>query len=230
MKTRNYTFTSPKLQKQYKIAVLSDFHNSKFERILQSLDTDIDYIVMPGDFCVRYTGGKRHRVVPFLQHLSKIAPVYCSLGNHDVVSMQRQEFYDMVKNGGATPLLDEFIVLNDLQIAGWYNYKQKASFPPQDLYAEEKFCILLSHKPEWYFSHLQQTDFDLIISGHAHGGQVRLFGQGILAPGQGLFPKYVQGIYDNRLLVSAGIGNPVCLPRFGNPKEILYVHLLPTTK
>ena len=70
-------------------------------------------------------------------------------------------------------------------------------------------------------------DIDLILAGHAHGGQIRLFGHGLYAYGQGLFPKYTKGIYDGKLIVSAGLANTSRFPRINNPPEIVFLTLKP---
>jgi hypothetical protein len=89
------------------------------------------------------------------------------------------------------------------------------------------FHILLSHHPEYYPR--IPKNIDLILSCHAHGGQWRFYNpikrqsQGLYAPGQGFFPRWTKGIYDNRLIVSAGLANTAPAPRFFNPTEIVYL-------
>jgi len=85
--------------------------------------------------------------------------------------------------------------------------------------------ILLSHHPEYYAQYIKATKIDLTVSGHAHGGQWRFFGQGIFAPGQGFFPKYTAGVHDDRLIISRGLGNPHPIPRFNNPPELVIVEI-----
>jgi predicted MPP superfamily phosphohydrolase len=63
------------------------------------------------------------------------------------------------------------------------------------------------------------------VSGHAHGGQFRLLGRGVYAPGQGLLPRYTRGVEDGRMIISAGAGNPARMPRWGNPCEVLMITL-----
>ena len=63
------------------------------------------------------------------------------------------------------------------------------------------------------------------MAGHAHGGQIRVSGRGVFSPGQGLFPRYTYGVVDGRMVISAGAGNPVHLPRWGNPCEVLRITL-----
>lgn len=86
--------------------------------------------------------------------------------------------------------------------------------------------VLLCHHPEYY--PLLPFSLDLILSGHAHGGQWRYFSlktgkmEGFYAPGQGFFPRWTRGIYDGRMVVSAGLTNTSWIPRFFNPPEIVY--------
>ena len=89
------------------------------------------------------------------------------------------------------------------------------------------FRILLCHHPEYY--PLLPGSVDLIVSGHAHGGQWRVYNPfrknwtGVFAPGQGLWPQWTRGVYDGRLIVSAGLSNTTLVPRINNPTEIVYV-------
>ncbi|MBQ9157217.1 MAG: metallophosphoesterase [Eubacterium sp.] len=89
--------------------------------------------------------------------------------------------------------------------------------------AEPAYKILLCHHPEYYPSYLRERDIDLILSGHAHGGQIRIFGQGLFAPGQGLLPKLTSGVIDHRLVISRGLANNTIVPRLFNPEEIVYI-------
>ena len=88
------------------------------------------------------------------------------------------------------------------------------------------FKILLIHRPE-YINTYSQNKLDLIFTGHAHGGQIRipLIG-GIIAPGQGIFPKYTKGIYEignTKMVVSRGIGNSKFPFRVNNRPELIFV-------
>ena len=101
----------------------------------------------------------------------------------------------------------------------------------QALLDGERFSILLSHRPERVEDYAA-SGFDLVAAGHAHGGQVRIPGllNGLLAPNQGLFPKYAGGLYDlggTELAVSRGLSINPLLPRVFNPPEIVVVEILP---
>lgn len=219
----SYTIFTNKISRDYNLALLSDFHNTRYKTILRLMPTNLDAILMPGDFVIRYSNGAKHRVIPFLFELCNIAPVYCSLGNHDIACMNELEFINMIEQTPAKALINDNTILDDLCISGWY-YKGCNNML-SNLYKDGYFNILLSHKPEWYFDYIKQYAFELVLSGHAHGGQMRLFGKPILAPGQGLFPKYVSGLHDNRLLISTGLSNPVHIPRLFNPREIVIINL-----
>ena len=91
------------------------------------------------------------------------------------------------------------------------------------------FRILLSHHPEYHPRYLADRQIHLTVSGHAHGGQWRIGSRGVYAPGQGLFPKYVGGLYpigNGTLCVSRGMRNTVRIPRFFNPCEIVILDLI----
>ena len=94
----------------------------------------------------------------------------------------------------------------------------------------EGYKILLCHHPEYWSLRepmLKDRKIDLVLSGHAHGGQWRLMGRGIFAPGQGLLPKYTGGVHKGphgNLVISRGLSNPYkMVPRLGNPCEVVYV-------
>lgn len=89
-----------------------------------------------------------------------------------------------------------------------------------DFAAAGGYHILLCHHPEYY--PLVSGNVELVLSGHAHGGQWRFFGHGIWSPGQGFWPRWTKGVYD-RMVVSAGLSNTARIPRFFNPTEVVYV-------
>lgn len=97
---------------------------------------------------------------------------------------------------------------------------------------EQGYKILLSHHPEYWACkepYLRDHRIDLVLSGHAHGGQIRVGRRGLWAPGQGWLAGYVRGVFDGaygHMAVSAGLANTArIIPRLGNPPEIVYLHL-----
>ena len=94
---------------------------------------------------------------------------------------------------------------------------------------QQGYHILLSHHPEYWEPYLMNRRIDLVLSGHAHGGQIRLFGHGLYAPGQGCWPKYTHGVHTGvfgTMIISAGLSNTGgIIPRLFNPREIIYIML-----
>ena len=84
------------------------------------------------------------------------------------------------------------------------------------------YKIILSHHLE-YWPLLKDENIDLILSGHAHGGQWRFFGHGVWSPGQSWWPRYTTGVYEGKLVVSAGLSNTTWVPRLFNPTEVVYI-------
>lgn len=91
--------------------------------------------------------------------------------------------------------------------------------------AQEGFKVLLDHHPENYKPYTKSRDIDLILSGHAHGGQIRLLGKGLYGRSQGFLPKYDGGLFDKKLVVSRGLANTLPIPRLWNPTELVLVEL-----
>ncbi len=238
MEITSTTIYSKKISNNIKIAVASDLHNREADNIIAALKkTKPDIIAIPGDLCEKlncpYAPDKNENALKFLSEASKIAKVFYSLGNHEKkVSVKSR---DKIRRTGAILLEDNDIKEGELLISGLssgLNENHLGETPAPNLVylkqfaAKEGFKILLSHHPEYYDSYIKQTNIDLIISGHAHGGQIRIFNKGIYSPGQGFFPKYTSGLYDNRLFVSRGLTNTFPLiPRIFNKPELAIIEL-----
>ena len=127
-------------------------------------------------------------------------------------------------------LLEDCFVLKDgMAIGGLSSGLSRDEHIPRldwldELCRAEAPRILLCHHPEYYAEYLHDLPLDLIVSGHAHGGQWRIFGRGVFAPGQGIFPKYTKGVHDGRLVISTGLKKSHRLPRIFNPPEVVFVH------
>ena len=191
----------------------------------------------------------------FLEKISTIAPIYYCFGNHEIYyshtpkEINRVPNKDMeaetlqkVRELGIHLINDSFeimehsgddkILVGGLVCGRDMDPALDTSKPDLDFLSsydkEDAFKILLCHYPHYYEPYLKDTSFDLMLAGHAHGGQWRFFGQGIYSPHQGLFPKYTSGIYDGRFIINRGaINNSKPIPRFFNPCEILEITLMP---
>lgn len=169
----------------------------------------------------------------FLREASKLAPVYLSLGNHEWYLTKRD--VQVLKEAGVT-LLDNADTVVEVKgavfsIGGLSSAVDLAWL--ENFSKKKGYKILLCHHPEYCQKYIQgKYSFNLICSGHAHGGQIRIGNQGLFAPGQGLFPKYTKGVYEipgskeGKMIVSAGCANTASIPRFGNPCEVVAIRLL----
>ena len=208
-----------------RIAVLSDLHNSNKWKNIKI--PPVDLILIPGDLVKSYGYGWDN-AYQFLKYATSIAPVIYSVGNHECLSPM--EWRDKVEGLGVIYLNNEIVVLEDVTIGGIQDWYDRFSLPVlEELEKSNKYKILLSHRPELYEPYLKERNIDLIVSGHAHGGQMRLFGKAIFAPNQGFFPKYTDGLYDGKFLVSPGLENTrKWIPRIGNPKKFYILKLKET--
>ena len=215
-----------------RLAVVADLHNQQgvaAAEAVRSLSPDAVLIVgelfetPPRRNYFRYD-----EAVAFLRALSGI-PMFYSRGNHDF--QLPAEMKEVMEACGVVCLFDSYTSFRGIWIGGLTSAQfEKGKVPNLDflnMFASlDGYKLILSHHPE-YFRHIQPLPIHLTVSGHAHGGQWRLFGQGIYSPGQGLFPKYTSGLYHGaRLLVSRGMKvytPPV--PRLWNPPEILLLSL-----
>lgn len=161
----------------------------------------------------------------FFRAASKIAPVLYATGNHDF--WLTAEDRRIVARAGARLLLNSSATLRfgDARVeVGALTSRAGVDWLPR-FARRPGYRILLCHRPEYYERYIRAHDIPLVLSGHAHGGQWRVLGRGIFSPGQGLFPRYTRGLYDGRLVVSAGLANTANLPRINNPVELVVVRV-----
>ncbi len=237
------------IENGYKIAHISDYHNTKNDflntAVLSSLKEEKpDIIVLTGDL-VDCRKTDIQKGIDFVSEIIKIAPVYYVTGNHECnVSIENQASFDnmisALKAIGVEVLRQECasITLPDKGKINLYGIDDPyfhCYYSKDVKSATKKLCsafeidkgeynILLAHHPE-QIDVYSEYNFDLVYSGHAHGGQGRLFGIGLIAPDQGLFPKYTSGIYTEdktTLVVSRGIGNSIAPVRFFDRPHLIY--------
>lgn len=233
----------------FRIAQVSDLHNAEFGennvRLLELLsESGPDIIVITGDL-VDSGHTDIDIAISFAEEAARIAPVYYVTGNHEA----RLSQYDRLRNGleaaGVSMLEDRAVELErdgekitlvglsdpDFTVRGdiFGEVPAMVSTKLESLAdTESSYTILLSHRPELFESYAS-SGIDLVLSGHAHGGQFRFpFIGGLVAPNQGLFPKYDAGLYtesSTQMVVSRGIGNSIIPVRFNNRPEIVVVEL-----
>lgn len=222
------------------LAVLADIHNRRVAEFLPIVEKNKpDRILIPGDLVdgaaiekVKEHEGFVEDAVELLDRISEIAPTYLSIGNHEK-QFRDDEIKGLYKSDAAI-LENRYVKAGDLYIGGLssgrnYHDKKASQIPDVGFIDEfekvDGYKILLSHHPEYYAPYLKDRNIDLIISGHAHGGQVRILGYGLYAPGQGIFPKYTSGIHDGKFIVSRGIAGTEIMPRINNEPEVVFVKI-----
>lgn len=232
----------------FRIAQISDLHNAEMgeenDKLLKMLaNAESDIIVITGDSIDSYHTDVEV-TLQFVEKAVEIAPCYYVTGNHEA-RLPREvylDFEEKMQEYGVEILHDEVILIerggesislggiDDASFASKYSngYHSNLSNHIEDLFTEDGFQILLSHRPELFGMYVD-AGVDLVFSGHAHGGQFRLpLVGGLVAPNQGLFPEYDAGLFledGTNMVVSRGIGNSIIPVRVNNRPEVVVVEL-----
>jgi predicted MPP superfamily phosphohydrolase len=225
----------------FKIAQVSDLHNKVFGKdhkiLLNKLKNEKpNIIVITGDL----VDSKKTNVdaaLEFVKGAIEIAPVYYVTGNHEFwlssndwdKLMQGMEQYGVVILDNKVSNIEfnnEFgFYLIGLSDSNLLDNTLKSLCSDID---SDRLQILLAHEPQ-NINHYSEAKVDLVLSGHAHGGQMRLpLIGGLVAPDQGLFPKYTSGTYIDKnttMIVSRGLGNSIIPVRIFNRPEIVIITL-----
>ena len=251
LELNTYTISGSKLPQSfdgYRIAHVSDLHNTEMgkdnEKLLAMLrDADPDMIAITGDL-IDSRNTDIEVALQFVREAVKIAPCYYVTGNHEARVNEYGELKAGMEAAGVTVLEDvktkismedetiTLIGVNDPSYQTDYLFGDSETVMNtklEELHSEKDgFTILLSHRPELFDTYADQG-MDLVLSGHAHGGQFRLpFIGGLVAPNQGFFPEYDAGIYmegNTNMLVSRGIGNSILPFRINNRPEVILIEL-----
>ncbi len=234
------TLETEKIEEQIKIVHLSDLHNDTFgkdnQRLIEKVkDQNPDIIVFTGDLVTR-SDTKYDTMVETLSGLGQIKPVYYVAGNHEHDFIYESALYAELKRQGIKVLnneTDRITVKNTtLSIQGLDLFEMEQGKAEKILTSFEKepyYKLVLSHYPENFDDLYSNYTVDLVMSGHAHGGQIILpFFGGVYSPGQGLHPKYYGGLYKKNsvnMVVSRGLGNSLIIPRVFNPPDIVVISL-----
>lgn len=240
----------------FRMVQVSDLHHRSFGEDNQTLLDMIqkakpDIIVLTGDFV-----DSRHTdlamALAFAKQSVKIAPTYYVTGNHEAKIAEFQTFAAECKLAGVKILENETVQLKRdgavITLAGVHDPMFQENALPgasqvgtqaemaeriSDLHlSPNTYTVLLSHRPE-LFDVYAANHVDLVLTGHAHGGQIRLpFIGGLVAPGQGLFPKYDAGLFekdDTQMIVSRGLGNSIFPARINNRPHLVVITLASET-
>lgn len=248
MDETEYEIKSESVSRDIKIVHLSDFHSKAFKSVLKKAkEINPDLICITGDY-INDKCRNKENMLNFGSELVKIAPVYYITGNHERRLDNFTELMLELKKIGFNVLLNEIAYSKDITILGLdenqadfsdYKARKKGTFQYKDmssLFAElgksDKFKLVLCHFPENFEGikevNYSKYNFDLQLSGHAHGGQwiMPLLGP-LFSPGQGVLPKYARGSFGDRpkLIISRGLGNSEFPLRLFNHPEIVIINI-----
>ena len=247
-----HKYTNNKLPNDFngfRILHVSDFHNKNFHgRLINKMkEINPDIIVITGDLIDRRRTNLKV-AEEFIKKAINIAPTYYVSGNHEQLSEHYTKLKEILKKYNVTNMDDSYITLNKkggkiglTGVAAPVQIKNEKDekFMDNDSYIKNilenlsqnshvDFNILIAHRPEQIHVY-KEFYFDLVFSGHAHGGQIRIpFVGGILSPNQGFFPKYSEGIHkegSTYMVVSRGLGNSLFPFRIFNRPELVVVDL-----
>ncbi len=235
----------------FRIAQVSDLHNDSFgennEKLIAVLkEAKPDIIAITGDL-IDSRRTNPDVSLAFVKEAVKIAPCYYVTGNHESrLNVTYPLFEKALEASGVTVLRDESVIYewngSEIIIAGMEDpaFVVKGDKNPklpgviseklETIRGEQEgFFLLLSHRPD-YIEYYKEAKMDVVLSGHAHGGQFRLpFIGGLVVPNQGLFANYDAGLFEEdatSMVVSRGIGNSAFPFRLNNPPEVVLIELV----
>lgn len=234
-----------------RFVVLSDLHAHQFMNDNGHLVDKVgeqrpDFILMCGDF-VNEDSKEHARLERLVENLCDIAPVYFALGNHELAYMENghENLKEDMEAAGAVVLEKEYVDISGIRIGGLYDYafaldgndeaanvEESVRVFLEDFQKTDQYKIIMSHRPDSFIfgNASKYWDVDLVVSGHNHGGQVVLpFLGGMFGGDQGMFPKYIHGMYDvgnMKLFATSGLGSEwQILPRWNNRPEVAVIEL-----
>lgn len=251
LKTVYYTIETEKVNQPVRIALITDLHSDKYGKNQSNLINAVekqkpDIVLLGGDIFDDKRPYENAEIA--IQQLAEKYPCYYVTGNHEYWGNDVSTILDIVEFCGVKILSGtcDIIEVNGqtINICGVDDpdvtkyLTEGAPIENQLVNAEaaavdagtEHYTILLSHRPE-LFETYQEYDFDLILSGHAHGGQWRIpfLLNGLYAPHQGIFPKYAGGRYDyetGTMIVSRGLARESTpVPRIFNRPELVIIDI-----
>ena len=236
----------------YKVVQISDLHNDEFgeknKRLLAKIkEQEPDMIAITGDLLdSRRTD--MEKALTFVKGAVEIAPCYYVTGNHESrMPKEYKELEKRMRDTGVNVLRNETVIIDrdgeQMAVLGIDDPRfviatdrvkkmerilEETMTELKEDVPEDSFMLLLSHRPELFNLYCEQ-EMDVVLSGHVHGGQVRLpFIGGIVGPGQGILPDYDAGVYtkgNTSMILSRGLGQSIVPFRINNPPELVVLKL-----
>ncbi len=245
---RTYTVSSPKLTAEVRLAIVTDFHSSDNADDVAAMVASCapDAVLLVGDLFDDDTQNRpTERTLSLMRQLSAQYPCYYVSGNHEAWTGEMDALYQQTEEAGVTVLRMSSGILTvrgqrialcgipdpyEMVFSGAPDTEEQLRQAMENVDSVD-FTVLLAHRPE-LLAKYAQFPFDLVVSGHAHGGQVRIPGvlNGLYAPNQGWFPKLAGGAYTQdgtTLIVSRGLAVRTRLPRIFNRPEVVLVRCVP---
>ncbi|MDE7104814.1 MAG: metallophosphoesterase, partial [Ruminococcus sp.] len=234
-----YNYKSDKITAEmndFKIIQISDLHNKSFGKnqkylIKKIKELNPDIIVITGDI-VDSNHTNISKAMDFVNGAVEISPVYYVTGNHEhwLDDSEIQELISGLNGTGVKTLNNESVKVekngSSFVLSGLDDYHLEDDTLKNMKLDKNELNILLAHEPQ-YLTHYAMNNVDLVLSGHAHGGQFILpFIGGVIAPDQGFLPEYTNGKYmsaDTTMIVSRGLGNSVIPVRLFNYPDIVCI-------
>lgn len=216
-----------------KIVHLSDLHGKRFGHknsvlIRKIIKEKPDFIAVTGDIIHLYTPKNKAVAIEAVASLKEIAPVLYVSGNHEMRNKGYRFFRKDLIEAGAAVLDDCVTEVNGLTVAG-LNCASLRNGKIFEITPRVSPKILLAHEPH-FFAKYAEAGYDLVLCGHAHGGQWRIpfTDIGVYSPGQGMFPKLTSGVHERgktKMVISRGLGNSQCPLRLFNRPEIVVIEI-----
>ena len=249
LQTAEFSLVLPELPQGFdgcRIAVLGDLHSTFFGEQNEELMDAVriqrpEYIFLVGDLLDAFRDIPEGYAAKTAASLSAIAPTYYVTGNHEWAVGDVPELKKTLENQGVTVLSNQFVILerggDAVVLAGIDDPNGYADQKRPETVAEEiraaygdSFWMLLAHRNDHFPEQYSLLGADLVISGHGHGGLVRLpFTDGLVSTDRTLFPSYTAGLYEKNgstLFVTRGLGNSGPTFRLFNRPEVAVLVLI----
>lgn len=254
-KVVHYTLTEDKLKKDMRFVVIADLHDHQFpdghKKLFKAIEREQpDAVLVAGDLLVNSREERFHAAIRLLEGLAGKYPIFYAAGNHETKQDTRRyhfgDVFDLYQSEldriQVHMMRNESVYLEDANISIYglelpmecFSHFHIADCPVEILEQslgkprKEHFNLLIGHNPEHFQTYVEWGS-DLVISGHQHGGIVRLpFLGGVIATSGRLFPKYDGGYFEEnhaKMIISRGLGTHTIPIRFLNPCELVVLDL-----